>query len=144
MSGWNTRWDLAAIQRDLARLESWALMTFSTGKCKILCVLGDNRLESGSAEKNLEILVDTRLNMAQQGIFAPKKANSLLGCTGSAAIRWRELILPFCSALLRPHLECWVQDWAPQYKRDLGLLERALQIFRSHPDPEPAALGGPA
>lgn len=106
-------------------------MTFSTGKCKLLCVLGANRLESGSAEKNLEVLVDTRLNMAQQGIFAPKKANSLLGCTGSAAIRWRELILPLCSALVR-------------YKRDLDLLQRALQIFRSHLDPEPAALGGPA
>ena len=28
---------------------------------------------------------------------------------------------------MRPHLECWVQFWDPQYKRDMDMLERVLQ-----------------
>ena len=34
------------------------------------------------------------------------------------------MILPFCSALVRPHLECCVQMWSPQYRRDVELLDR--------------------
>ncbi|KAK4818686.1 hypothetical protein QYF61_017907 [Mycteria americana] len=65
------------------------------------------------------------LTMSQQRALAAKRASGVLGCVRqSIASRRREVILPLGSALGRPPLECCVQCWAPQDKRDTDIVDR--------------------
>ena len=51
-----------------------------------------------------------------------------MGCIKkSVASRLREVILPLYSALMKRYVKCCVQFWAPQFKKDRELLERAQQ-----------------
>ncbi|KAJ7416263.1 hypothetical protein WISP_72578 [Willisornis vidua] len=84
---------------------------------------GNKMLESSVMERDLGILINGKLNMSQSALAA-RRANPVLGgIRQSIASWWREVILPFCSALVWPHLEHCVQFGAPQYKKNIKLLE---------------------
>ena len=62
--------------------------------------------------------------MSQQCALAAKRANCTLGCIRHSIAGWLgEEIVPLCSVVVRPHLECCVQFCAPQYGKDIKLLE---------------------
>jgi len=129
-------------KRDLDRFEKLAhmnLLRFKS-KCKVLHLgwsnprheyrLREELIESSLAEKDLGVLVDEKLDKSMQ----PRRPTVSQSITRGVANRSREVIVPLCPALVRPHLECCIQVWGPQHKKDVDLLEqvqrRAMRLIR--------------
>jgi len=79
------------LQRDLDQLDHWAMinwMKFNETICQILHLEWSNArhkmeeewLEISPAERDLRVLVNSRLIMSQQCTLADKRANHILGC----------------------------------------------------------------
>ena len=128
-----------AIQRDLDRLERWACANFMNfNKAKVQDPthvsgnpnhkyrLGRKWIESSPVEKDLGISMNGKLTMSQQCALTAQKANRVLGCIKrNVTSRSREGIHPpllYCCET--PPLQCCVQLWGHQHKKDTDLFKR--------------------
>ncbi|KAK4815846.1 hypothetical protein QYF61_008449 [Mycteria americana] len=94
---------------------------------------------SGSAHSSLQLaLQPCKIQMVVDGpqhvkaretqellnVLGAKRANCTLGCIKHSITRQsKEVIILLYSVLVRPHLECRGQFWAPQLKKDVKVLE---------------------
>jgi len=66
----------------------------------------------------LGVSTDDRFNISWQGTPAAQKTSCILGyIKRSMTSRSREVILPLYFALVRPHLEYYIQFWSPKTRR---------------------------
>lgn len=117
------------------------VLRFHKEKCEVLhlgrinprhqYMLGSKELESHLAENNLGGLLDTRLNTSQWCISVAKRLNGILGYMKSLASRLREVIRPLPLALVRSHLEYWVQFLGHQYEKDRDILDKSSKGSQS-------------
>ena len=65
------------------------------------------------------------MNVSEQCGIAASKGNKILGLIRRTIMyKEKQLIVPLYKALVRPHLECYIQGWRPYRKKDIDKLER--------------------
>jgi len=95
----------------LERWDVWNLMKFNKKRralhpARHQYMLRATQMESSSAEKDIGVLVDTKLNSSQQCVVTAKNTNGILDCIRqSITSRSKEVILPLYSAIMRQHLK---------------------------------------
>ena len=68
------------------------------------------------------------MKVSEQCGIAASKGNQILGLI-RRNITWKDkrLIIPLYKAIVRPHVEYWIQAWIPYCKKDIDMLERILK-----------------
>ena len=130
--------DRDVFQSDLDKLLRWSeiwQMHFNFSKCKIMHLgrvknanaykLSGEELEQINMEKDLGVLVNSKLSSSDQVIQARKRALGMLGAINrNVCYKNEKVIVKLYCAYVRPLLEYCVQAWSPTYDKDSWLLER--------------------
>ncbi len=121
-------------------------MPFNVNKCHILQIgtriqkfeyeMNDPQLESVQCVKDLGVTVASSLKFSQQCKDAAGKANRTLSFMNrNFSFKNKDVILPLCISLARPHLESAVQFWSPHHAKNIAKVEavqrRATKMITS-------------
>ena len=127
-----------SLQDDLDKLFKWSKkwqMLFNFGKCKYIHIgngnmdkeykMGDAVLGRTTQEKDLGVTFSADMKVSEQCGIAASKGNQILGLIRRTIMyKEKQLIVPLCKAIVRPHLEYCIQAWRPFSKKDIDKLER--------------------
>lgn len=70
------------------------------------------------------MFVNSRLSRSQQCALTAERANCILWCIKyTITNQSKKVIILLHSVLVQPQLECYVQFWASQFKKDVKVIE---------------------
>uniref|UniRef100_A0A4W3J4I1 Reverse transcriptase domain-containing protein n=1 Tax=Callorhinchus milii TaxID=7868 RepID=A0A4W3J4I1_CALMI len=135
--------DTKRLQRDIDRQGEWARrwqMEYNVGKCEVIhqgsknrktdYFLEGERLDSVSVQRDLGVLAHQSQKVSMQVQQATRKANGILAFIAKGLeYKSREVLLQVYKALVRPHLEYYVQFWSPCLRKDILALEGVQHRF---------------
>jgi hypothetical protein len=135
--------DMESLQQDLNSLQTWSInmqMKFHPEKCKVLHLGSSNthnsysmtkpdnnthEIESIQEEKDLGVLIDSKLSFSNHVQQITNKAHRMLGLIRHT---FKELdttsFLHLYKSLVRPHLAYASPVWSPKFKRDRDAIEK--------------------
>ena len=109
------------------------LLNFGKCKCKhtgpgnigINYEMGGTILNKTVEEKNLGVSMNANKKVSEQCRIAASKGNQVLGMIRRNLIfKENSLIVPMYKALVRRHLEYFIQAWSPYLRKDIDMLEK--------------------
>ena len=130
--------DRVVLQRDLDNLYKWSAewqMQFNIDKCSLIHLgkenpnydytLGNKTLKCTTSERDLGVIIDSKLAFEDHCSQVVKQANSTLALI-RRTIKYKtvDTVTRLYKALVRPKLEYCVQLWHPYLKKDINCLEQ--------------------
>lgn len=107
-----------------------SVMRFNKAKRQVLHLHINNSMQcfrlgkSIPVERDLGVLVENKVSMNEHHAAVAKKVNRMLSYISKGITSTeKEVTVPLCSALLRPHMEYCLQFWSPLCKKDADRLE---------------------
>ena len=87
--------------------------------------MGDAVQGETSQEKDLGVTFSSDIKVSEQCGIAASKGKQILGLIRrTITYKEKQLIVHLCKAIVRPHLEFFIQSWRPYRKKDIDKLER--------------------
>ena len=87
--------------------------------------MGDTILGTTVKEKDLGVTISADVKVSEQCGIAASKGNKIFGLIRrNITYKEKKLSIPLYKAIVRPHLEYFIQAWRPYRKKDIDRLER--------------------
>ena len=93
--------------------------------------MGDTVLGRTTQEKDLGVTFSADMKVSEQCGIAASKGNKILELIRRTIMyKEKQLIVPLYRAIVRPHLEYFIQAWRPYRKKDIDKLERIQEQLK--------------